>query len=813
MTAMKKTNSATTCQDESATVFGGDKAIGVDGLQRIVGHFPDPVFVKDRKHRWLFVNKAFEEFSGRSAGEVIGQIFGTFYPKEQADLSWQSDESVFTTEKSAKNIEQVVDTRGRIIRVVAHKSVYRDATGQSFLVTVLKSVTEGPPEPNYERQVNRVLKELALGGSREQILGMILQVAEEQFTGMIASILLVDDEGKKLRLKLASRLPDFFTAVIDGTPIRDGMGSCGTAAFKKERVIAENLQNHPYWQRVKNLTLRANLHACWSEPIIVSQGNVAGTFALYYDRVKAPGPDEIKLMETMAQLAAITVEHHQVQEEKVLLRKILTNIIDSMPSVLMGVDANGGVTQWNKEAEKLTGLQKQGALGKQLGEVYPHLQPQVLKNINHALQRREVKSYLKNIRHLDGETVYEDVTVYPLISNGIDGAVIRIDNITERVQMEEVIIQADRMMSIGVLAGGIAHDFNNILAAILGNLNLAGQYLKRETKAFKLVQKAEEASLRAKGLANQLLTFSKGGEPVRRIMTLDTLIKEASQFMLAGSSLCCRYSFPESFWPVNVDEDQICQVVQNLVINAKQVMVDGGVIDIQCANLAQGAPDFPPLLRADRCIAVTVRDYGPGITDEIISQIFDPYFTTKQTGSGLGLAVCYSVINRHGGYITTRKVKGDGAAFTFYLPVVDSEHKVNLLPEVEKITRGGHGTILVMDDDLAVCALLRSMLQHLGYEVVTTHDGAEVVQAYDATIAMTPVRLVIMDLTVPTGMGGKEAVQKLHANHPGAKVVVISGYSNDPILARYKEHGFCGALAKPFQLKDLYAMLQEVLEN
>lgn len=810
---MKKKNSAKTGQSGPVTLSSGEEAAGVDLLQGIVDHFPDPVFVKDRKHRWLFANKAFEEFSGCSAEEITRQAFEGFYPKDQTDLSRQSDEEAFTTENPVEKVEQVVDARGRIIRIVAHKSIYRDGTGQAFLLTVLRNVTEATLEQDYERQVNKVLKELALGGSREHILGTILEIAEEQFKGVTASILLVDDDGKRLRLKIASKLPEYFTAVVDGTPIRDGMGSCGTAAFRKKRVVAENLQTHPYWQSLKDLTLRANLHACWSEPILMSQGNVAGTFALYYDRAKAPGPEEMKLMETMAQLAAITVEHHKVQEEKTLLRKMMANIIDSMPSVLIGVDANGRVTQWNKEAEKLTGVPPQSALGGKLGEIYPYFQAQVLEEINHALLCREIKPNLKNTRHIDGETLYEDITVYPLSSNGIEGAVIRIDNVTERVQLEEVIIQADRMMSIGVLAGGIAHDFNNILVAILGNLSLAAQYLDRETKAFELVQKAEDASFRAKGLANQLLTFAKGGEPVRRVMTLETLIKESAQFMLAGSKLRSHYSFPENFWPVNVDPDQISQVVQNLVVNAKQAMADGGVIDIRCANLVRGAPDFPPLLEADRCIAVTIRDYGVGIPDEIHAQLFDPYFSTKQTGSGLGLAVCYSVINRHGGYIATRKVEGDGAAFVFHLPVVDIEHKTNALPALEKVTRGGDGTVLIMDDDLAVCALLSSMLQHLGYECLTTHDGAEVLKAYDAAIATTPVRLVIMDLTVPNGMGGKEAVQKLNANHPDAKVVVTSGYSNDPVLARYKEHGFCGTLAKPFQLKDLASLLQDVLEK
>lgn len=794
----------------SPSLFFTNQMVDADLLQAIVHAIPDPVFVHNRQHRRVFANQAFHRFFLPTIDTSPSDPSLSIYPKSTASMIRERDDLLFRTESAATTTEQMVDGQGVYHSLVVSKTVCRDGQGEPVLVGVVRIGGQSCGCTANERQVNRVLETLALGGTREKVLGMILEIAEEQFDGMTASILLADTVAGVLRQPLPSRLPAFFQRAIDGTPIRDQMGSCGTAAFRKQRVIAEDLQTHPYWRRVRELTERAQLRACWSEPIITSNGKLAGTFALYYNQAKSPVREEIQLMETMAHLAAIAIEHHQVQEDKALLRRMLSDTIDSMPSVLIGVDEKGKVTQWNLEAEKQTGVSQQQAVGRSLAAVYPNFSAGILKKIEAAVNSQSMFSNVPNIREQGGGVLHEELTVYPLSGDGSKGAVIRVDDVSERVRMEEAMVQADRMMSIGELAGGIAHDFNNILVGILGNLNLAALYLQEQKKVADLIQKAEDASYRAKELANQLLTFAKGGAPVRRVTTLDSIIPGAAQFMVSGSQVRCSFDFPPESWPVDVDEEQISQVVHHLVLNAKEAMPEGGTIGIHCRNLVREDLDFPPLLDCDRCVAVTVSDQGPGIPESICQQIFTPYFSTKPKGNGLGLAVCYSIINRHGGYITAEKRSERGATLTFFLPASDlpaeAAESVCQLPVVK-----GEGRILVMDDEPVICTLFSEMLQYLGFEPVTAHDGEEAIRLYAEAHRKAPICLVIMDLTVPSGMGGKEAVKRLHSRYPEAKVIVTSGYSSDPILAGFREYGFCGALAKPFELGELAALLSRVL--
>jgi PAS domain S-box-containing protein len=785
-------------------------------LKKILDNIPDPVFVKDCKHRWLYLNHAFCDFVGFSAHDMLGKTEYEFFPKEQVDVFWAMDDLVFDTNTKNRNVEQIKTAHSDVRTIATQKILYTDDQGRKLLVGTIRDISELHRLQTHEKQINRVLKELALGGPHEQILKMILLTAEEQFDGMTASLLVTDQAGERLYQAVPSRLPEYFCKAIEGTPVRDEMGSCGTAAYRRKRVIAEDLQNHPYWQRVKGLTERAGLRACWSEPIIASNGNLVGTFALYYSSPRVPNGTEIKLMETMAQLAAIALEHHRINEEAIILRRLLGNIIDSMPSMLIGVDAGGMINLWNQEAENRTGIAGNEALGKKLEVLQAELGEGILNVVYTAIGRNEVQPLLRNARESRGEKIYEDITIFPLRSNSAEGAVIRIDDVTERVRSEESMIQTERLMSVGVLAGGIAHDFNNILVGILGNLNLATRYIKHEDTAYELLRKAEDASLRAKGLANQLLTFAKGSVPLRQVANLDGLIRESTKFILSGSNITCEFDIPDDLWTVNIDKDQISQVVQNLVINAKQEMIDGGVISIRCANVSRLSSDIPPILKGERYVFVEIEDQGPGISPEVIHRIFDPYFTTKTKGSGLGLAVCYSIINKHEGYITAGRSAGTGALFIFYLPAaeknVDIQEPEASLVKLRKTLESGK--ILVMDDEEIVCDLTGDMLEFLGYEAHLVHDGSEAVTQYlDALQGAAPFDAVIMDLTVPAGMGGKEAVCEILDKHPQAKVIVSSGYSHDPIIAKFREYGFSAAIVKPFRLKELADALTSVMQG
>ncbi|MBE9519795.1 MAG: response regulator, partial [Proteobacteria bacterium] len=410
----------------------------------------------------------------------------------------------------------------------------------------------------------------------------------------------------------------------------------------------------------------------------------------------------------------------------------------------------------------------------------------------------------------DGSQITVKIRAFPVFGKDgeSEGFIEVVEDITRSKHLMQEVEKALKLESIGIFAGGIAHDFNNLLTAILGNVSLAKVMLKPEDPAYDKLTATEKASLRARDLTQQLLTFSKGGAPHKVTTSVKEIVEESASFALSGAKAKCKFSWPENLWPVEGDKGQIGQVIQNLVSNADQAMPEGGVIKIWAENTIIGDVTELPL-PGGRYIKISIRDMGKGIPEEYLSKIFDPYFTTKQRGSGLGLAVCYSVIKSHHGLITVESEFGIGATFYIYLPA--SEKAADIETEENK-TIGGEGTILVMDDEEMVREVLSGMLDFLGYQVELAADGAEAVDLYQkAQQTGGHYDAVIMDLTVPGGMGGKEATRKLLELDPGAKVIVSSGYGNDPIMAEYAQYGFSGVVSKPFIVETLSSTLHAVI--
>lgn len=393
--------------------------------------------------------------------------------------------------------------------------------------------------------------------------------------------------------------------------------------------------------------------------------------------------------------------------------------------------------------------------------------------------------------------------------NGIPHIVSITRDITERRRMEEELLKADKLESVGILAGGIAHDFNNILDSVIGNISLAGMHLKPGSKIFDLLSAAETASMRAPGLTGQLLTFAGSGTPLKETASISNLIKESSLFMLRGSKSECDFSIEEDLWPIDADMGQIGQVISNIVINADQAMPEGGIIRVAAENLVLEEKNEMPV-KPGRCIRISVQDQGAGIAEKHLSKIFDPYFTTKQTGSGLGLATAYSIIKKHNGHISVESLPGAETIFSIYLPA--SDKKIPVAEEFDLIT--GAGKILVMDDNRMLSEMAVDMLETLGYEAELAKDGAEAIEMYDkAKGSEKPYDAVILDLTIQSGMGGKEAVKKLLEIDPELKAIVFSGYSDSPVMSNYREYGFKGMMAKPFDFQTLGKVLNEVLNR
>jgi PAS domain S-box-containing protein len=390
------------------------------------------------------------------------------------------------------------------------------------------------------------------------------------------------------------------------------------------------------------------------------------------------------------------------------------------------------------------------------------------------------------------------------------GAVLVFRDVTERQRLEGELQRASKLESIGVLAGGIAHDFNNLLTAIMGNLTLAAVDAQEKLPIQEYLEGAQAAALRARDLTQQLLTFAKGGDPVRSAVHLPAVVEEVAQFAVRGSRVKCEFALAADLWPADADKGQVGQIVQNLVINATQAMAEGGVIRIAANNevIAPGTTLSPG---PGNYVHISVSDSGVGIQPEHLAKIFEPYFTTKKQGSGLGLATVYSIIKKHRGHISVDSSEGSGTTFQIWLPALPG-HERNGDRTENAPAAALSGRVLVMDDEEAIRTAASRMLERFGVTSDTASDGAEAVEKFRAAHAAgTPYAAIVMDLTIPGGMGGVEALAEMCKTDPAVKAIVSSGYSSNAVMGNYRTYGFKGVLAKPYGLEDFGRVLREVL--
>ena len=500
-------------------------------------------------------------------------------------------------------------------------------------------------------------------------------------------------------------------------------------------------------------------------------------------------------------------------EEKERLAVTLRSIGDGV----ITTDTEGFVTLINSVAERLTGWNPNEAIGKKLEQVFKIISSVTKEILPSPVDRAlrfggpiELDSDTVLLTRDGSERMIAD-SAAPIKDERGDaiGVVLVFRDITEKLRIEEELAKTEKLESLGILAGGIAHDFNNILTAIMGNISLAKMNLPEHTEVSEILTSAEDASARAQDLTHQLLTFARGGAPIKKTASIIPVIKEAAGFALHGSNIRCDFSFDDNLFPVEFDEAQISRVLSNLVINGHQAMPEGGVINISAANINAPLEDHP-ILREGNWVKITVKDQGIGIPPQYIDRIFDPFFTTKQKGSGLGLAISYSIVKKHGGHIEVESSDGAGSSFHIYLPA--SRQKIEESKIEDEKPASGVGKILIMDDDEGVREVASITLSRLGYQVTTAGDGREAVGLYkNARESGQPFEAIIMDLTVPGGLGGKEALAILRQYDPNVKAIVSSGYNDDPIMADYGEFGFCGAVCKPYNAGQLGNILHEIL--
>ena len=514
---------------------------------------------------------------------------------------------------------------------------------------------------------------------------------------------------------------------------------------------------------------------------------------------------------------AVLKEEEKRKEAEKLLRESerkYSELTESLPLSVFEFDMNGMFTYVNRTAlEEFRYTAGDISRGLNVLDVLdPSDRERAITNIMKVFRGGDILREEYAARRSDGSTFPFIVNMERVVregrTEGMRGVVI---NISDRKRLEAEILKAQKLESIGLLAGGIAHDFNNLLMVVLGNISLMKLDMGDDESAMERIESMEKAGLQAAELTKQLLTFSRGGNPVKEPVSLPGIIQDSLKFALSGTTIAADCSIDGGLWSVEADAGQMKQVFNNLIINSRQSMADGGTVRIRALNMTdeiEGAGDAG----GDRKVKITIEDQGAGIPAENLGKIFDPYFTTKEKGSGLGLAVTYSIIRNHDGKITVESEVGRGTKFTIILPASGSQ--VRVVPGDAEALMRGEGKILIMDDEIMIRNVTAWMLTDLGYTVGLARDGAEAVEEFRRSMQSgAPYDAVIMDITVIGGMGGKDAVKMILALDPAAKVIATSGYNADPHPADYHESGFVAFIAKPYSVSNLGRVIHDVLRG
>lgn len=530
-----------------------------------------------------------------------------------------------------------------------------------------------------------------------------------------------------------------------------------------------------------------------------------------------------KLQWINEELAREIAEHKQAKEALSESEAHYRQLAEEASDVVWRLDSDYRFTYISPADERLRGYGANEVIGHHVFELFNEEGIASLKKM--AQQRQEAERHGPKIetqtfeaqhRCKDGSWIWGEIRYTPNrdAQGTITGFYGITRDITERKEHEKELLKIDKLESLGALAGGIAHDFNNILTGIMGNVSFAKMFLDATHKSYKPLSEAEKASARAGELAHQLLTFARGGEPIKKVVSLQHVVNETASLVLRGSNVKGAIEIPDSIHAIEADEGQMNQVFHNIIINATQAMPGGGMLTVTAQNVTLSIENAMAL-PGGSYVRLSFADQGCGIADDNLKKIFDPYFTTKSSGNGLGLASVHSIVNKHGGHIGVSSVTGKGATFTIHLPSIGetySQHQSESVAQTAVVHTGG--SILVMDDEEFIRDMTTEMLEYLGYQAITCKNGAEAIAQYTAARESgTPFSAVIMDLTIPGGMGGKEAAQQIRAIDPKSCLIVSSGYSNDPIMSDYSTYGFNGAIAKPYKMTEFEQLLSSVLSE
>jgi len=524
-----------------------------------------------------------------------------------------------------------------------------------------------------------------------------------------------------------------------------------------------------------------------------------------------------KLEKVVVNFIDIT-ERKQAELALATEKERLAVTLRSIGDGVITTDTNGNIIMLNKAAEKLTGWNSNEAAGRPLPEVFNIINERTREQCENPVEKVLASGEMMEMANhtyliaKDGREIVITDSGAPIRDNEnhIVGVILVFRDMTEKQKLDDFMQKSQKLESIGILAGGIAHDFNNLFGGIFGYIEMALLETTDEKVSNDLAKSLNSID-RARALTQQLLTFAKGGAPIKKVENLFPFVQNTTQFALSGSSVSSKFQIQENLWLCDFDKNQIGQVVDNLVINAQQAMPNGGTVEVSARNISLAAKENISLV-AGNYVILSIKDQGIGIPKELISRIFDPYYTTKSKGHGLGLSTCYSIVSRHGGCIDVESEPRKGSSFHVYLPAFIGS--ISTIEEKSAEEHIGNGTFLVMDDEEAIRNIMKKMLESFGYTIVLKKNGKNAIDFFAKEVkANRKIAGMIFDLTVPGGMGGKEAIGEIRKICLDTPVFVASGYSGDPIMANPEKYGFNASICKPFMMDTLSEMLNKYLKK
>ncbi|HOO70829.1 MAG TPA: response regulator [Spirochaetota bacterium] len=751
-----------------------------------------------------FCNESFSAMTGYQKEEIIGKSFDSFILNR--DIKFTFDLSEGMTSGPGRSYTRYYDVinnaQGKHIDVQIDWDFKHEESGEfTGIIAVITNITE--------RKYSEILREI------EHDAAIYLSTAPE-----------INDALEKVT-EILSLLPDIKASCLyykKNSIQKMALGACVNIMNEIKNRIKEFMPGSDEYDlligdktsQYEGSSLPGALKQLSDEPAhnsavlvpIISEKYYQASLLCVFHQKNGISPALQNTLETIAAHTGSVIKRMTVEEALKKSEARYRRLIETMNDGIFILNQDNTISYANDKFCKLLGFSIEEISGAPVTGFMDNLNKRIFLMVMGS-------GYVAEYRSIDMEWINKSGSVvYSILSpqimkeseTGREERFAVVTDITEHKKMEQELIKIQKLESLSLLAGGIAHDYNNILTGILGNINLAKINFEPESDIYGILDEAEQASLKARDISQQLLTFSKGGDPVKKPVNIRDILYGSASFSLRGSNVKSEFFIADDLWIVDVDEAQFSQVIDNIIINAMQAMPRGGTVKVFAENAVVSTIDSLPL-REGKYVKVSIKDHGMGIPEEYSEKIFDLFFTTKQKGNGIGLATSFSIIKKHSGHLSYESIPGKGTTFHVYLPASGSElntkKTVSLKRSPEK-----HGRILVMDDEEIIRKIVQKMLTKIGYAVDTAHEGNEAIEMYRKAAGNNKkYDMVLMDLTVPGGMGGREATEKILEIDPAAIIVASSGYANDPIRINYMQYGFKNFLPKPFKIDELVSII------